>query len=184
MLWCFAVLRGSLLGSSVNSQVFMSSNGLKMRRFFFFCEEKISNLSKYKVIGALRVWDPVDSQGRVGICIPLEDGTKLLRLLENFTLKLRATTCLFSAKQQRFSPPLGQYVPEGDVNFLHQNVVPDEQGLLTTYVSGGSNRSFNICLCKQETRLVTTVKIHVCVQGMQPRDVNFMWVKKTTSTCT
>lgn len=70
---------------------------------------------------------------------------------------------LSSAKKQRFAPPSGQYVPEDDVNFLHQTVVPDEQGLPGVSVGGGSDQSFTICLCKPDTRLVTTVKTHVCV---------------------
>lgn len=49
----------------------------------------------------------------------------------------KATACLFSAKKQRVSLPLSQYAPEGDMNFLHQNMVPDEQGSPGIYLGGG-----------------------------------------------
>ena len=58
MLWCFAVLRGSSLGNSMNSQVFKSLNYSKMRGFFFsgrkdvpiFRSMKRLELIKYEVL--------------------------------------------------------------------------------------------------------------------------------------
>lgn len=86
----------------------------------------------------------------------LGDGTKLFSPYENFTWKLRfalayrdllqdgerggkATIRLLSARNQKASLPLHQCAPEGDMNFLPQNAVPDEQGSPSIYLGGGFN---------------------------------------------
>jgi len=51
-----------------------------------------------------------------------------------------ATPCLVFAKKQIVSLPLIQYAPEGDMNFLHQNAMPDEQGSPSIYLGGGFHR--------------------------------------------
>ena len=139
-LWCFFLLRGSLLGSSMNSQAFKSSNDL--RRIIFSESKDVQIFQSTKWLELKRIWGPVGFQRYVGICIILEDGTKLFRLFWKFhneaSVWLRwpalggeqdgKATSLFSTKMQRVLLPLNQYAPEGDVNFLHQNMVPDEQG--------------------------------------------------------
>lgn len=59
ILWCFAVLRGSLLGELNELSSFQVIKLLESEKILLFWEEKCSNLSKYKVTRAHRIWGPL-----------------------------------------------------------------------------------------------------------------------------
>lgn len=140
----------------MNSQVFKSSNYLKVRRFFFSgrknvqifqsikwpeltesevllaCRNMLASVSLWKT-GPRPLWKfHMEASVCSGLHWPTAGGGQ----------DGKATTCLFSAEKRKVSFPLSQRAPEGDMNFLHQNVVPDEQGSprIYLYLGGGFNQ--------------------------------------------
>lgn len=149
---------------------------LENEKILLFWEEKRSVLSKYEVIRAHRIWDPVGFRWCVGICIILEERTKSFGQFWKFHIKASVfrdlhwptvdreqggeTTCLCPAKKHGVS--------------FHQASVRQKvtrTSHITTWCLTSrylfvrrfsSDQSFNICLCKNENLTGNTCE-NICI---------------------
>lgn len=137
----FSMLRGSFLGSSMNSQVFRSSNDLKMRRFFFSERKNVQFFQSMKWLELIES-EVLLASGDVLASVSFrKKGPSHLGSSENFTSKPqyletyidvlwienRVARQPVSFQEAWSFIPLSQCAPEGDTNFPRHNVVPDEQ---------------------------------------------------------